>query len=101
MLKENELHYEKIDACVKDCCLIWEENDVLDACPKCHSSRWKTSRNNRETKKRVPTKVLRYFPIIPRFKRMYKLLKMARNSLWHSSHLSHDGMMRHPVDSPE
>ncbi|KAK9148256.1 hypothetical protein Scep_007013 [Stephania cephalantha] len=38
MLKENELHYEKIDACVKDCCLFWKENDALDACPKCHSS---------------------------------------------------------------
>ncbi|KAK9121176.1 hypothetical protein Syun_018793 [Stephania yunnanensis] len=53
MLKEHELHYEMIDAYVKDYCLFRKENDALDACPKCNSSRWKPSRNNRETNKRI------------------------------------------------
>ncbi|KAK9127796.1 hypothetical protein Syun_016593 [Stephania yunnanensis] len=44
MLEEHELHYKKIDACVNNCCLFSKENDVLDVCPKFHSSRWKPSR---------------------------------------------------------
>ncbi|KAK9140153.1 hypothetical protein Scep_009834 [Stephania cephalantha] len=99
LLKEYELHYEKIHACVNDCCLFRKENEALDACPKCKSSRWKVSESNKETKKRIPAKILRYFPIIPRFKRMYGSLEIAKNLLWHSSHLSQDGKIRHPVDS--
>ncbi|KAK9149125.1 hypothetical protein Scep_007882 [Stephania cephalantha] len=52
LLKEYELHYEKIHACVNDCCLFRKENEALDACPKCKSSRWKVSKSNKETKKK-------------------------------------------------
>ena len=45
-------------------------------------------------------KVLRYFPIIPRFRRMFKSLEMVEQLTWYTSHKSQDGKMRHPVDSP-
>ena len=47
----------------------------------------------------VPVKVLRYFPIIPRFRRMYRSQKMAEELRWHFNNKSNDGKMRHPVDS--
>lgn len=45
-------------------------------------------------------KVLLYFPILPRFRRMFKSLEMAEQLTWYTSHKSPDGKIRHPVDSP-
>lgn len=44
--------------------------------------------------------MLRYFPIIPRFKRMFQSSQMTEQLIWHSNRKSNDGEMRHPVDSP-
>ncbi|XP_020888558.1 uncharacterized protein LOC110230330 [Arabidopsis lyrata subsp. lyrata] len=52
-----------------------------------------------EVKKGVPQKVLRYFPIIPRLKRMFRTVEMAKDLRWHFSNKSSDGKLRHPVDS--
>ncbi|KAH7838941.1 hypothetical protein Vadar_032995 [Vaccinium darrowii] len=99
-LKTFELCYQKIDACVKDCCLFWKENAQLDNCPKCGRSRWKVDAKTKKIVTGVPAKVLRYFPIIPKFQNMYRSLEIAKDLTWHSTHESTDGMMRHPVDSP-
>ena len=100
LLKAFDLGYEKIDACKNDCCLFRKENEHLDNCPKCGSSRWKINQRTKKIKKGVPVKVLRYFPIIPRFRRMFKSLEMAEQLTWYTSHKSPDGKIRHPVDSP-
>ncbi|KAL6194423.1 hypothetical protein ACLB2K_035507 [Fragaria x ananassa] len=42
---------------------------------------------------------LRYFPIILRFRRMFKDSEKAEQLTWHHTHKSQDGKMRHPVDS--
>ena len=49
--------------------------------------------------KSVPAKVLRYFPLIPRLRRMFRSIEKAEQVLWHSNHKSQDRKMRHPVDS--
>ena len=54
----------------------------------------------KKLKKGVPMKVLQYFPIIPRFRRMLKSLEMTEQLTWYTSHESQDGKMRHSVDSP-
>jgi len=52
-----------------------------------------------EVKKGVPQKVLRYFPIILRLKRMFRTEEMAKDLRWHFSNKSSDGKLHHPVDS--
>ncbi|XP_075507555.1 uncharacterized protein LOC142544385 [Primulina tabacum] len=99
LLKPFDLGYEKIHACPNDCCLFRKELKELDSCPKCGSSRWKVDKVTFKVRKGVPEKVLRYFPVIPRFKRMFKSEEMAEDLIWHSNHKSQDHMMRHPVDS--
>ncbi|XP_073137370.1 uncharacterized protein [Henckelia pumila] len=98
-LKPFVLGYEKIHACPNDCCLFRNELKDLDSCPKCGSSRWKADKVTAKIHKGVPEKVLRYFPVIPRLKRMFKLKEMAEDLIWHADHKSQDHMMRHPVDS--
>ncbi|XP_042467446.1 uncharacterized protein LOC122050620 [Zingiber officinale] len=99
LLKPFDLGYEKIHACPNDCCLFRKELKDLDSCPKCGSSRWKVDKVTTKVCKGVPEKVLRYFPVIPRLKRMFKSEQKAEDLIWHSNHKSHDHMMRHPVDS--
>ncbi|XP_010451825.1 PREDICTED: uncharacterized protein LOC104734009 [Camelina sativa] len=91
--------YEKIDACVNDCCLFRHQLPELDNCPKCNSSQWKINTRTGEVKKGIPQKVLRYFPIILRLKRMFRSEEMAKDIRWHFTNKSTDGKMRHPVDS--
>ncbi|XP_042472108.1 uncharacterized protein LOC122054736 [Zingiber officinale] len=99
LLKLFDLGYEKIHACPNDCCLFRKELKDLDSCPKCGSSRWKVDKVTTKVCKGVPEKVLRYFTVIPRLKRMFKSEQKAEDLIWHSNHKSHDHMMRHPVDS--
>ncbi|XP_073137536.1 uncharacterized protein [Henckelia pumila] len=93
------LVYEKIHACPNDCCLFRKELKDLDSCPKCGSSRWKVDKVTSKFREGVPEKVLRYFPVIPRLKRMFKSEDMVEDMIWRSNHKSQDHMMRHPVDS--
>ncbi|XP_024006560.1 uncharacterized protein LOC112083065 [Eutrema salsugineum] len=98
-LKSFDMGYEKIDACVNDCCLFRKELEKLDNCPKCNASRWKINKRTGDVRKGIPEKVLRYFPIIPRLKRMFRSEDMAKDLRWHFSNKSTDGKSRHPVDS--
>ncbi|GJX86411.1 hypothetical protein Tco_0337185 [Tanacetum coccineum] len=68
----------------------------LDFCPVCNTSRWKDS--NRSGKK-VPKKVLRYFPIIPRLQHLYKSSHTAKDMIWHATgKCTEPSKMQHPVD---
>src|SRR3954463_4392250 len=55
--------------------LFRNEYAALNECPKCGASRYK--------KKLSPAKVLWYFPIIPRFRRMYRSETDSRHLTWH------------------
>ncbi|XP_010506933.1 PREDICTED: uncharacterized protein LOC104783481 [Camelina sativa] len=98
-LKSFDMGYQKIHACVNDCCLFRKKLKKVDTCPKCKSSRWKTNMHTGEVKKGVPHKVLRYFPIISRLKRMFRSEKVDVDLRWHFNNKSTDGKLRHPVDS--
>ena len=99
LLKVFDLGYEKIHACINDCYLFRKELEHHEECPKCGTSRWKVNKSTKHIYKGVPAKVLRYFPIIPRFRRMFRSPEMVNDLTWHSTHTSQDGKMRHPVDS--
>ncbi|CAL9010823.1 unnamed protein product [Prunus brigantina] len=62
----------------------------LTSCPKCGLSRWKVTKKN-VVKKEVPTKVLWYFPPIPKFKRMFKSLETSKSLTCHSEAQIKDG----------
>lgn len=53
-LKSFDMGYEKIHACVNDCCLFRKQLKKLDNCPKCKASRWKSNRHTGEVKEGVP-----------------------------------------------
>ena len=88
------LQYEKIHACPKDCILFRNEHESLKTCPICNASQYKK-------KEGVPTKILWYFPIIPRFKRLFSNAKDAKNLTCHKNGRLDDGKLRHPADSPQ
>ncbi|KAL2905095.1 Protease HtpX-like protein 2 [Bienertia sinuspersici] len=88
------LRYEKIHACPNDCMLYWKEHESLSNCPVCNASRYKK-------KEGVPAKVLWYFPIIPRFKRLFSNSGDAEKLTWHVNGRKKDGKLRHPADSPQ
>ena len=85
--------YEKIHACPNDCILFRNEYEALNVCPKCNASRYK--------KKMTPAKVMWYFPIIPRFRRLYSSEQDAKHLTWHADERVKDGKLRHPADSPQ
>ncbi|KAJ9543051.1 hypothetical protein OSB04_022758 [Centaurea solstitialis] len=90
------LGYQPIHVCKNDCCLFWKENESMQTCPVCGDSRW-VDKNTKG--KKVPQKVLRYFPLTPRLKRLYSSRHTAKDMTWHTNGRStEDGIMRHPVD---
>ncbi|XP_038698007.1 uncharacterized protein LOC119995565 [Tripterygium wilfordii] len=98
------LQYEKIHACPNDCMLFWKEKSNNDACSICGASRWKNAENNLINntlgkKKRTPAKVLRFFPLKPRLKRLYMSSKTSELMKWHANDRIKDGALRHPADS--
>ncbi|GJX87173.1 hypothetical protein Tco_0339187 [Tanacetum coccineum] len=91
------LGYESIHACEHDCCLFRvDDNKDLDLCPVCNTSRWKDSNT---PGKKVPKKVLRCFPIIPRLQRLYKSSHTVKEIIWHATgKCTEPDKMQHPVD---
>ncbi|KAL5560845.1 hypothetical protein UlMin_037056 [Ulmus minor] len=92
------LGYSSIHVCKNDCALFWKENSLKDTCHVCSESRWKLQSSKRSGKN-VPHKVLRYFPVGPRLKRLFATSKTAKLMRWHSTGKSKDNdVIRHPVD---
>ena len=97
---------KKIHACYHNCALFHGENENLDNCPECGTSRYKRRKdggddredNMEERKKGTPRKVAWYFPLISRLQRMFANKKEAKLLRWHEEGCNKDGMLRHPVD---
>nr|AAP52064.2 transposon protein, putative, CACTA, En/Spm sub-class [Oryza sativa Japonica Group] len=102
------LEVHKIHACPNDCILYrGEEYENLEACPVCKALRYKIRRDDpgevdgQLTKKRIPAKVMWYFPIIPRLRRLFRNKGNARMLRWHAEERQQDGMLRHPADGSQ
>ncbi|XP_028066357.1 uncharacterized protein LOC114269267 [Camellia sinensis] len=98
LLRDLGLGYELIDACKHDCVLFWKENAHLEKCPTCQASRYRV---NDSKGKKIPHKILRYFPLTPRLRRLYMSRKTAKDMRWHSDKRVDDGVGRHPADCKE
>ena len=90
------LRYKTIDVCKNGCVLFRDRNAELESCPVCHASRFRTVGMSK-----VPHKVLRHFPLIPRLRRMFSTPQLAAFMTWHGHNVSSDGKMRGPCDSPQ
>ncbi|XP_028055405.1 uncharacterized protein LOC114259573 [Camellia sinensis] len=97
-LRDLGLGYEPIDECKHDCVLFWKENAHLEKCPTCQASRYRV---NDSKGKKIPHKILRYFPLTPRLRRLYMSRKTAKDMRWHSDKRVDDGVGRHPADCKE
>lgn len=96
MLRDLGLGYESIHACVNDCVLFRNELEENDECPVCKESRWKEHKGKI---KRVPRKVLRYFPLIPRLQRLFMNKEIASDLRYHSDkRVVEENVLRHPSD---
>jgi len=80
LTNELGLGYEKIHACPNDCMLYWGEREKQESCHVCDASRWKVENEGDNgieldeksvSHKPKPAKVLHYFPLIPRLKKIY------------------------------
>ena len=72
------LEVQKIHACPNDCILYRGEYKNLDACPVCGALRYMIRKDDlgdiegEHPRKRVPTKVMWYSPIIPHLKCLFR-----------------------------
>ncbi|XP_019227915.1 PREDICTED: uncharacterized protein LOC109209161 [Nicotiana attenuata] len=89
------LKYEKIHACPNDCMLFRKEfaNKNVNECKICGASRWKNDA------RKIPAKVLRYFPLKPRLQRLFMSSEISKEMRWHHDERTKDGVLRHPADS--
>jgi hypothetical protein len=78
ILKEMGLGYESIHVCYNNCVLFRKEYKKHDNCPVYGLSRWKDAE-----RKKIPKKVLWYFPLAPRLKRMFSTKEASKAVQWH------------------
>nr|XP_025625964.1 uncharacterized protein LOC112718415 [Arachis hypogaea] len=110
MIKQLGLGYEKIHVCPNNCMLFWgPDNETKSKCTICNASRYKADDNTSSNPgvldtaehmpRLIPEKVLRYFPLTPRLRRLYMSSKTSRLMRWHSEFPNSDGKLKHPRDS--
>ncbi|XP_025822280.1 uncharacterized protein LOC112898099 [Panicum hallii] len=96
VLRKLGFGYVSIDVCKYDCALFSKDHEGDDHCPVFGFTRWKV---NKECRKKVPHKVLRYFPIIPRLQRLFMSKQRAQYARWHKEkRVPVENEMRHPAD---
>ncbi|XP_039146815.1 uncharacterized protein LOC120284059 [Dioscorea cayenensis subsp. rotundata] len=97
LLRDLGLGYTSIHACKYDCILYWNDTADREDCPICGTTRWKI---NDGKGKKIPHKVLRYFPVIPRLQRLFMSKRTATDMRWHKEkRVDSDTVMQHPADS--
>lgn len=67
--------------------------------PTCGLSRWKSDMDEM-INEGVPTKVLWYFPPMPRFQLMNRTKDVSKDLTWHDDKRICDGYLRYHGDSP-
>ncbi|XP_066341633.1 uncharacterized protein [Miscanthus floridulus] len=94
-LGELGLGFENIHVCKNNCVLFRKRYYKENVCPVCKASRWRDEIGN----KRVPHKVLRHFPLLPRLKRIFASKRTSEETQWHKkTRTPVDNVMSHPAD---
>jgi hypothetical protein len=96
-----DLPYIKYHTCINDCALYWDEYAERTTCPVCGQGRYKIGN------KKVPRKVVWYFPITPRLQWYFIDPKEAKLMRWHADRKKtkddpHKGkILTHPSDASQ
>ena len=96
-----DLPHEKYHACINDCVMYRGEYKDKTTCPKCGHGRYKSRH------KKVPRKVVWYFPLTPRLQRYYVDRKEAKLMQWHAEREKPEEdpekgyIMTHPSDAAQ
>ncbi|XP_066364931.1 uncharacterized protein [Miscanthus floridulus] len=94
-LGELGLGFENIHVCKNNCVLFRKRYYKENVCPVCKASRWQDETRN----KRVPHKVLRHFPLLPRLKRIFASKRTSEETQWHKKMRTPvNNVMSHPAD---
>src|SRR5271170_4027606 len=88
------MEYNTIDACPNDHIIYYGQHASKSECPECGTSRYHID----QVTYKVPRKLLRHIPIIPRFQRLFRCKKIAEFMDYHARQRSEDGVMRMPTD---
>ncbi|KAK1669501.1 hypothetical protein QYE76_057660 [Lolium multiflorum] len=94
-----DLPHEKYHACINDCVIYRGEYKDRTTCPVCGHGRYKVGN------KKVPRKVVWYFPITPRLQRYFVDPKEAKLMQWHAERQKPEEdpemgyMLTHPSDA--
>ena len=80
IMKEIGMQYEAIHACPDTHVVYYNQYEFETECLECHMSRYRMD----QVTKKVPRKVLRYIPIIPRFQRLFDAKNMAQFMDYHA-----------------
>ncbi|XP_004309469.1 PREDICTED: uncharacterized protein LOC101306777 [Fragaria vesca subsp. vesca] len=96
ILNDLGLGYVKIEACKNNCVLFYGDYKDAFKCLKCNASRWEDTLSPKG--KRIPMKVLRYFPLTPRLQRLYMCGKTAEDMRWHGIPREDDDALIHPAN---
>ncbi|XP_060195087.1 uncharacterized protein LOC132624303 [Lycium barbarum] len=93
------LGYDEIHACPNDFIMFWNDNAKVDNCFVCGSSRWKNvGVGSVNASSKIPAKVLRYFPLKPKLRRIFMCSEITIAMRWHATERPKDGNIRHPAD---
>ncbi|GKV32265.1 hypothetical protein SLEP1_g40882 [Rubroshorea leprosula] len=94
------LGYKKIDVCINDCFLYYDEQSKnLNACLVCGESRYELRNMAVVRQKAVPRRSLWYLSITPRLQRLHMFRKMAEHMTWHLKCNDDSDEVIHPVGS--
>ena len=102
IVKALMMGYEQIHVCPKNCLLFRKEFQEDKYCRKCKSSRYlevDMPDGQRKKQTKVPAKILRYLPFIPRIQRLFLTEESAKQMTWHKAgHRYNPKKMVHPAD---
>ena len=102
LLRALKMPYEQIHVCPKGCVLFRKEHVDEKYCPKCKSSRFLEvdSGDGHKRQLKIPVKILRYLPFIPRIQRLYMTEETAKQMTWHKEGIRYrPENMVHPADA--
>ena len=89
IMKYIGMEYQAIDACPNDHIIYYKQYEFETECPKCHSSRHRTG----QVTKKVPRKVLRYIPVIPRLQRLFRCKNITQFMDYHARNRSGNAIL--------
>lgn len=94
-LHQIRLGCESIHACKNDCVLFRKEYEKCDKCLECQEPSYKID----DCKdKKIPHKILRYFPLTLRLQRLLMFRETASHMRWHKENrIEEPGILRHPA----